>query len=173
MTSDDKPEFLRILNGLAAIKPGAKLTAEGLSMYWLALEDWTLDEFKQAAKHLAKSSEFMPNPYHFEQLRKASETTAAEAWAAVLAVVRSGDYRIGKSLGGRIDAVVRAVGGYDAIGMSPTDKTQFIERRFAEAWEQIGEAQEVRKALPSLTQFALPDGVRPIRAFLPAGQIKQ
>lgn len=148
MIDADKPAFLRALNGLASIKPGKPLTAEGLEMFWLSLRDWPLAEFLSAATHLATAAEFMPNPYHFQKLRQAAQPTAGESWAKVLEYVRSGER--GDPPGGKIDRVVRAMGGYWAIGQSPTDKTQFLERRFSELWADQGEAEEVRQALPSL-----------------------
>jgi hypothetical protein len=147
MLPSDKPKFLAVLNGLAAIKPGAKLTPEGLDLYWGALRDWTIEDFTAAANQLARTSEFMPNPYHFEQLRKAGRMTAGEAWAQVRAAARSGDPCPDDPT---IYAAVRALGGMRAIGMTNSDQMQFLERRFAEHYDAIGDREEVRHALPNL-----------------------
>lgn len=149
MTPADKPKFVATLTGLAQVKPGAKLTPEALEIYWLSLEDWTLAEFQQAARHLAKNCEFMPNPYHFEQLRKAGEPTAGEAWAEVRAALRRMDYNNPPSISPRIDRVIRAMGGYRDLALANTDTLPFREKRFAELWEELGEAEQVRAALPS------------------------
>jgi hypothetical protein len=150
MVERDKPAFLAVLNGIAAIKPNAKLTPESLDVWWAAMRDWSLTDFRAAASHLIRTAEFFPSPYHFEQLRKAGGQTAAEAWTVVIENVRRGAYRSGVTVGGRADRVVRAMGGYAVLGMSNPADTHYRERRFAELWEQLGEAEEVRAALPDL-----------------------
>lgn len=151
MQPEDKPKFLSVLNGLAAIKPGAKLTAESLTLYWNALSHWSIEDFTAAASQLARTSEFMPNPYHFEQLRKAGRMTAGEAWAEVLEHARNG-YRDESDAprDPRIAAAVRAIGGYRAIAMSRTDQTQFLEKRFAEHYDSISDREDIREAVPNL-----------------------
>jgi hypothetical protein len=158
MTPDDKPMFVAALTELAALKPGAKLSPETYGAWWNAMQDWDLADFRAACAQLAKTSEFMPNPFHFEQLRKAGRKTAGEAWAEVLHYVRYGYSRVGVWFNGSpkptdplLLSAVRAIGGWDAIAMSPTDQTRFLERRFAEHYEQIQEHEEVREALPHLT----------------------
>jgi hypothetical protein len=84
MQPADKRKFLEIVNGMAAIKPGKPLTPAALDLFWNSMRRWSLDEFEQAANHLMTSVEFMPNPFHFEQLRKAGQKTAGEAWVGVL-----------------------------------------------------------------------------------------
>jgi hypothetical protein len=148
MLPTDKPKFLAVLNGLATIKPGAKLTPEGLDLYWGAMRDWSIEDFTAAATQLAKSSEFMPNPYHFEQLRKASRMTSGEAWAKVRAAVRAGDPCPDDPT---IYAAVGALGGMRSIGMTNSDQMQFLERRFAEHFDAIADREDVREALPDLT----------------------
>lgn len=150
MQPEDKPKFLAVLNGLAAVKPGAKLTAEALTLYWNSLSHWSIEDFAAAANQLARTSEFMPNPYHFEQLRKASQLTSGEAWAEVLDHARNG-YRDEEGPSDpRIAAAVRAIGGYQAIAMSRTDQTPFLEKRFAEHYDAIAEREDIREAIPQL-----------------------
>lgn len=162
MQPTDKPKFLAVLNGLAAIKPGAKITPESLDLYWSAMSAWTIEDFTAAANQLARTHEFFPNPYHFEQLRKAGRMTAGEAWAKVLEYARHGGFSVWDSgppseddpsarpADPRIDAAVRAIGGYSAIAMSKTDQTPFLERRFAEHYDSISEVEDVRVAVPCL-----------------------
>lgn len=163
MQSSEKPAFVAILNGLAAIKPGGKLTPEAYEVWWLAMQDWPLAEFRDAAAHLAKSVEFMPSPFHFEQLRKAGRPTAGEAWAKVLHYVRTGFYKwdypnqlqqrtdVSAINDPLIERVVNALGGYKAIAFTDSDKIHFMERRFSEHFEAMQDATEVREALPELT----------------------
>lgn len=155
MQPHDRAAFVKTLNGLAAIKPGAKLTPEGLEVYWLALKEWPLEEFKAAAAHLAGAHEFMPNPYHFEQLRKAALPTAAEAWErarlASGSAIQCGHVTHNGSCGDElIDRAVRGIGGYGVIAMCETDKLPFLERRFAEHYAQLQDVEDVRQAIPQI-----------------------
>jgi hypothetical protein len=156
MKPSDKAKFVETLMGLSAVKPGKELSREGIEIFWLAMQDWTLEQFKAAASHLARTVEFMPNPFHFEQLRKQGELTPGEAWERALAWARSGGHRGGpmadpsKDPGPQVGAAVAILGGYEAIAMSPQDKTCFLERRFCEHFEQIQDAHSTRAALPQI-----------------------
>jgi hypothetical protein len=151
MLPAEKPEMVRILAGLATIKPGAKLTPEAYEVWWMAMQHWPLDEFKAAAAHLARTSEFMPSPYHFEQLRKANRPTSGEAFAEAVQHAASGAWRAGGTGDPLIDQAVRALGGFRVIAMCEEDKLPFLERRFAEHFESITDAEVVRYSLPDLT----------------------
>lgn len=152
MTENDKPMFVAALTELAALKPNAKLSPESYVAWWNALGHWDLPAFRAACARLRDSMEFMPNPYHFEQLRKASRMTSGEAWAEVLRIVRSGEFRQanGQSVNPLIRAAVRAIGGYEAVAMSNVTATHFLEKRFAEHYENISEAEDVRESVPQL-----------------------
>src|SRR5688572_1392913 len=147
MIEADKPEFCAALTELAALKPNAKLTPESYAAWWNAMQSWDLRDFRQACARLRDSMEFMPNPYHFEQLRKAGRLTAGEAWAAVREIARSGG---APHPDARVNAAVRALGGYRAIGMTNTDQMSWLERRFAEHYESISDAEDTREAVPLL-----------------------
>jgi hypothetical protein len=161
MTPTDKSKFIKQLVGLAAIKPGKDLTPEAYEIWWQAMQSWSMEDFTAAAAQLARSVEFMPSPYHFEQLRKAGRPTAGEAWASVLRYVRSDYSPSGLSIvnGGDtkpkselIDRAVAALGGYRTIALSSTENTQFLERRFCEHYATIEDATDVRKAVPQIAQ---------------------
>lgn len=150
MTPEDRKAFLETVVGFAELK-GKQLSAPALELYWRSLQHWSLKDFRAAAEQLLRTSEFMPLPKDFEDLRKAGRLTAGEAWAEVLAHVRAGAY------GGRgiviselVDRCVAAIGGYNAIGMSETDKTHFLEKRFNEAFEHLQDAEDTREAIPGI-----------------------
>ncbi len=148
MTPADKAKFVAVLEGLAAMKPGARLTPASFELYWNALcADWTLEAFTAAASHLACSFEFMPNPYHFEQLRKAGRRTAGEAWIIARDAWRHGLSSCGDPL---IDRVVAMLGGYDTMGQTRTDQLQFIERRFCDHYAELQDVGDVRAAVPQI-----------------------
>jgi hypothetical protein len=157
MLPADRPEFMRTLNGLAAIK-GKELTTEALALWWSAMSRWTIEEFKSAASHLVSACQFMPTPYDFEQLRKAGEPTASEAWAQVLS---------GERLTGRALRAAQLVGGQYAIRHANVEKDlPHLARRFREAFEELRDVEDVREALPQLTgSTALPDMRNVLRAI--------
>jgi hypothetical protein len=162
MQANDFPQFKNVMTGMSELFQ-RELSNPLLDAYWLALGDWSLDEFQAAAAQLMKTEDFMPKPAAFTALRKAGRPTSGEAWAVVLEYARKGyTHWMG---GGRltlnnsvatpdsdlINRAVAAIGGYQAIAMSPTDKTSFLERRFCEHFEQMQEAEETREALPELS----------------------
>lgn len=156
MRDADKPEFVAVLNGLAAVKPGAKLTPEALDLWWIALAGWSLAEFKAAAGHLALTVEFFPNPFHFEQLRRtAIEQTAGDAWAKVLETIRTMHPREGASIDAKTDRVVRNMGGYLHLACMTTDELQWRQKRFNELWAECGETEEAQAVLPHLAASRL------------------
>lgn len=139
MNANDKKEFARILTSLSLIKPGKELTKEAMAIYFAALEDWTIEDFRSAASHLAKHCEFMPNPYHFEQLRKKNEPTKHEAWEIAFERIKRG----GNQPDDKISKAIRQVGGYYQLGMTPLDQMPFVAKRFQDAYESIGEVENV------------------------------
>lgn len=147
MQHSDRTEFLKVLNGLAAMK-GKPLAVEALDLWWLSMQKWSLADFKAAAAHLVTSCQFMPTPYDFAQLKKAGELTAGEAWAEAIA------YCSGKRKDvptGRVARAARAVGGFHAIGHANIETSlPHIERRFKEAYEELADVEETREALPQV-----------------------
>lgn len=147
MLPTDRPEFLRTLNGLAAIK-AKDLTPEALSLWWSAMAAWSIEDFKSAASHLVTACQFMPTPYDFAQLRKAAEPTGGEAWLEVLS---------GRALlpGSRAARAAAIVGGQRAIRHADIETAlPHIQRRFLTAFEELSEVDVVRDALP---QIAAPE----------------
>ena len=157
MQPADRAEFLKVLNGLAAIK-GKQLAIEALDLWWMSMQSWPLADFKAAASHLVTSCQFMPTPFDFAQLKRAGEPTAGEAWTE--AVASCSCWRGGKSPGGRIDRAVRAIGGYRAIAMADMETAlPHIERRFKEAYEELCDVEETREQLPQITLSGLQERI--------------
>jgi len=150
--SNDKPEFVRVITSLAAIK-GKDLTKDVLLLWWQCLKDWPVDDFKNAAGYLLKNCQFMPTPFDFEQLQKKGEVSAHEAWAMAMDHVE-GAWRQGVLGDALIDRVVAALGGYSVIALTKTDKLGFLERRFLDAYNDLLDTTVVREALPDLTERA-------------------
>jgi len=89
----------------------------------------------------------MPMPKDFEDLRKAGRETAGEAWANVLSLARG---RGGRQLSELAKRALNAIGGMYAVSMSDVDKTPFLERRFAEHFASMQDANDVRDEVPGL-----------------------
>lgn len=165
MNPADRKAFLEIVIGFAELK-GKQLSPAALELYWRAMQDWPIDEFRAAASYLLKTSEFMPTPADFERLRKASRPTAGEAWLRVLDNVRSSDYRRGQTCGGVIDRAVAALGGYHVVGHCEIDKIGFLERRFAEHYDAMQDVDDTRAAVPQIAA-PTPAIAQSVRAVLP------
>lgn len=151
MTPDDRKQFVEVVLGFAELK-GKALSTPALELYWRAMQGWALDDFLAAADQLVRTSEFMPTPKDFEDLRKAGRPTAGEAWLEARACARGWREREASvSTGDRlIDRAVGAIGGYRAIAMCDLDRMGFLERRFAEHFESMQDADDVREAVPQL-----------------------
>lgn len=144
MRPTDEAEFVRIVTAMAVLR-GRELTDEALDLWLAAMSDWTIEDFKAAASHLVKSCQFMPTPYDFEQLRRAGEMTAGEAWELVLS---------GKPLEGRALRAARAVGGQYAIRHAHIERDlPHFERRFKEAYAELTDVDQVREALPQIARI--------------------
>lgn len=147
--------FKAVMNGMSKVYE-REIDGVLLDAYWLSLRSWSLRDFEQAAGHLMGNSKFMPRPADFTELRNAGRPTGGEAFAQALAHCASSSYRAGPHPDPIIDACVRACGGYLVIAMSEQDRLPFIERRFAEHFEHLQDAEDTREALPQITRRGPP-----------------
>lgn len=163
MLPTEGKQFRNVIVGMGRMY-GQELDKLVLDAYWLALGDWELADFEAAARHLMQTSKFMPRPADFRDLQKAGRPTAGEAWATVLEYARAGVDPCAVLEPAAIGAL-RAIGGIRAVMMS--EKTHFLEKRFAEHFEAKQDADDVREAVP---QIAGPDrrleGPQPIGSML-------
>jgi hypothetical protein len=143
MYPSDKPKFVATLVGLAAIK-GRELTDEAIDLWWLSMAPWSIEDFTAAAAHLIGACQFMPTPYDFEQLRKAGELTAGEAWERVLSGAKL-------EPGSRAYRAAQIVGGQYAVRHADVERDlPFIQKRFQEAYADLSDVDGVRQALPQI-----------------------
>lgn len=150
MTDDDKKAFAAVVVGFAELK-GKQLSPAAIELYWRAMKHWSKADFVEAAQVLIRTCRYMPEPYDFEQLKLAAGTSAGEAWAKALRFASGGQYRNGgKSGDPAIDYVVEMLGGWETIGRADMEKIHFIERRFAEHWEDLQTRERARDALPAI-----------------------
>lgn len=158
MRPNDFTRFRDVMTGMAEMY-GREMSNPLLDAYWLALGNWPLSAFEAAARHLMATSPFMPKPADFTALRKAGRPTAGEAWIIARAACGScrevtaagANYGSGGTCGDPlIDRAVNAIGGYRAIAMCDSDKLHFLERRFAEHFESLQDAEDVRAEIPQI-----------------------
>lgn len=143
MKPADYESFCEVVVGFAELR-GKQLSKAALKLYWQAMQDWRLDEFREAAEHLLRTSEFMPTPKQFEDLRTAGEPTAAEAWTIVLS---------GAPLppGSRMHRAAEACGGQVAIRHENVERSlPFTQKRFIDAYEDLTRVDPVREDLPQI-----------------------
>ena len=151
MTETDKPAFVSALTELSLLRPALKLTESHYAAWWNIMHrDWSLSEFQDAARQLAQTCDDITiGPQHFGKLRKqAGEQACGDAWAAVVQVNRYS--RTGREhlLTPRIERIVAAMGGWSALAMTRTEELPFREKRFRELWDEFGEVERARVALP-------------------------
>lgn len=156
MIAADRKKFLEIVIGFAELK-GKALSAPALELYWRSMQAWSLEDFQAAAEVLLRTTEFMPTPKDFEDLRKAGRMTPGEAFSRAMEIARDcSPYRTSTSGDERIDAAARACGGYFAMGQQETAKLGFLERTFTEHFAAISDAQDTREALPRIAATHVP-----------------
>lgn len=149
MKPTDKTEFVKIVTGMAELY-GREISAAAYEVYWNAMQDWPIEQFRRAADHLCKTSQFFPKPADFNALRKPLvRVSPGEAWTKVLDHCRFGTYRDGSGIddGGPIDRAVAALGGYRAVAMHDASWLHTVERRFA---EHLGTAEDAQTAAGTL-----------------------
>jgi hypothetical protein len=162
---EDREAFARIVLGFAELK-GRALSKPAVDLFWSAMQGWTIEEFRGAAEHLLRTLPYFPTPHDFEQLRKARLPKPGDAFAQAVAHAASGEWRTRGCGDDLVDRAVRALGGYVVVALCDQDKLPFLERRFAEHYAGMSDAEAVVDALPNLSTW------RPkLRGPRPAGAL--
>ena len=136
MQADDFASFRNLMAGMAKLYE-RELDNVLLDAYWLALRDWTLDEFQGAAAKLMQTHKFMPRPADFYEIRsKARNLTAAEAW-----------FTMGKSDDPRANRAMHIAAQGRYVGHIPLDELPWVQKRFIEVYDELSDVEEARAAL--------------------------
>lgn len=151
MQPNDFTRFHAVMTGLAELHQ-RELSQFLLDAYWLAMRDWSIADFESAASHLMQTMTWMPKPSDFTALKRAGETTSAEAWTEALASCVN--WRNPDQLPtGRVARAAAAVGGFRMIAMADQETAlPFIEKRFKEAYDELTDVESVREALPQIAK---------------------
>lgn len=151
MIPADRTVFLETVVGFAELK-GKQLSVPALELFWNSMQQWAIDDFREAANQLIRTCDFMPTPKDFEDLRKAGRPTSGEAWAQIrLMARRSYTAEPDDPVAAR---ALQALGGLRAVAMCDSDKVHFLERRFAEHFEDLQDAEDIRSAVPQIAYSA-------------------
>ena len=149
MQPTDRKAFLEIVIGFAELK-GKALSAPAIELYWNAMQAWSIEDFRAAANHLVGTCQFMPTPKDFEDLKRAGNPTAAEAWAAARKALQwtVNGYVEKPGTDPLVALALRSIGGANALAMCDEDKLHFLERRFSQVYESLADSNAIREALP-------------------------
>lgn len=138
MKPDDKADFLRIMNGMAAVF-GGQITPEALDVWWSAFAGWSVHEFTHAASAAVTRCKFMPRPADLYEVRKASRPTPGEAWEIA---GQGKDVLADKAFS------IATQGRY--FGHIQYDEHPWIQKRFLELYAQLVEVDDARSSAPQL-----------------------
>ena len=149
MQTTDRKAFLEIVIGFAELK-GKALSAPALELYWNAMQAWSIEDFRAAANHLVGTCQFMPTPKDFEDLKRASKPTPAEAWEKARKALQwtVNGYVEKPGTDPLVALALRSIGGANALAMCDEDKLHFLERRFSQVYESLADSNAIREALP-------------------------
>lgn len=139
MTEKDRREFETILISLAEIYD-TQLTETRLNLYFAALKDLTLEQVKQAANTIARTSRFFPKPADFlEAGGGGGEDKALQALLQVEKAIREiGSYRSVVFDDPVIHAVIETFeGGWEGICMMPLEDWKFARKDFIKTYKAL------------------------------------
>jgi hypothetical protein len=142
VTQGDYDAFCQVVVGFAELK-GKQLSAPAIELYWHAMKHWPLDAFRAAAEQLLRTSQFMPTPKDFQDLLRAGEHTAGEAWDAVYlgrGVVTERARR----------AAEIASNGRRLAMLDIEREVPHVQRRFIEIYNELTDVEQAREVLPAL-----------------------
>lgn len=146
MTPDDRKPFLEVVIGFAELK-GKALSAPALELYWNAMQHWPLDAFRAAAQQLVRTCQWMPTPKEFEDLLRAAEPTAGEAWDAVY-------LGHGELTPRAARAALIASNGRRLAMLDIEREIPHVQRRFLEIYDELTDVEQTREVLPYLGDLA-------------------
>ena len=138
MQPQDRKSFLEVVVGFAELK-GKQLSAPALELFWHAMQDWSIEEFRKAAGVLIRTCEFMPTPADFHKLRQSSRPTAGEAWMDALS---------GHPDDPVAQRALKAATQGRYVGHIDFEELPWVQKRFVEFYEQMRDVEDTRAALP-------------------------
>lgn len=163
----DHERFVVLFEALCATFR-VKVSEALLEGYWLGLEDIETRDFERAiARAIREKPEHMPRPAELRRLsgEQSAEERAVLAWATVRAAIGSvGTYRSISFVDPAINAAIRAMGGWTALGALAGDafdtwaQKDFVRQYVAWVGLLRDSNVEQARALPGRSELESPIG---------------
>jgi hypothetical protein len=134
MEKTDTPRFAAGLAQLCMTFSQKPTTAQ-TDAYYMALEDLDIDAVLGAMQEAARQCEFFPRPVHLRRLAGEQPVAelAADAWEETLRLARdSANARHNDEIA---EEVVRNLGGWRKLGMTDTERMDYIRKQFTDLYE--------------------------------------
>lgn len=138
MTPADKPEFLRVMNGMGAVF-SSPLTPEALDVWWRSFGTWSFAQFSEAASAAVTRCKFMPRPADLHEIKRAALPSGGEAWEIA-----------GRGIDERADRALSIATQGRYFGHIPYDEHPWIQKRFLEVYEDLADVYHSRSIAPQL-----------------------
>lgn len=139
MLTSDEAEFERLINVLA-VQFNVEASPTLVSVYWMGLDDITIEDLRRAVRTLLKSSRFMPKVV---DIREATGQLTPDARATLAAtelrdaIGRHGSYRSVRFTDPYITAAVRRLGGWTEVATAETEKLPFLLKDFERIYRAL------------------------------------
>lgn len=156
MTDSDRLKFAAYLAGMAEVL-NAELSEIKITLYFEALKDLDLEDINRACSYLIQTSKFFPKPAEIrEVIHGNAEDRAMIALQQVKqAIAEYGTYKSVSFGDKKIHAVVKALGGWVALGEKTYDEWVWIEKDFLKIYRAfLGRDVECPDHLVGLTEHA-------------------
>ena len=147
MTNTDRPEFFKTIAALGEVF-NTETSDFVLELYFKALCDMDIEDFKAAATTLLQESKFFPKPAEFREIAKPKGIEALEAYQSVCrAVSRVGTYRsIQFADDPKAGKALELMGGWVAFGQSEQDE-HWKQKEFLRIYDTLNGAELAPKTL--------------------------
>jgi len=131
MREKDRTEFVQLLTAAAEMKR-VELSEAAIELYWDALADLSLDDFKRGLRSCLRTLTFLPQPNEIIAATGGDpETLALAAWSKVdNAVDRYWPHRSVVFDDPLIHAVIRDMGGWYRLGQHEDREWPFVQKEF-------------------------------------------
>lgn len=148
MREADRDSVLQTMTGLSELF-GKKISESLMSIYWLTLENMSLDEFGRAVSaHMRdpESGRFFPKPADLigrvsrsgKQNSELVEQSAELGWSLVMGRLKShGSYGSLKISDSVAIETVRLMGGWQSLCATNLDKMAFKQREFMSLYQTV------------------------------------
>lgn len=171
MSDAEKRQFKTALLALG-VTFGVPVDKPLLAAYWQFLRGLDLQAFGVAVEAAGRTLKWFPKPAELLDLAGAGATArkaaAAEAWEAVCVAMGRYDYTMSVDFGPLVNAVIRNLGGWQALCGKSLRELVWERKKFEEVFELFGTSRAQLRGEPLQGRF----GGEPARIAI-GGQVPQ